>query len=351
MRPVVFVVPGRIDTRTGGYIYDRRMMEGLRALGWRVELKEIGGSFPSPTPAALVDAAAALADIPNGSIAVIDGLALGAMPDVLEAEAARLRIVGLVHLPLAADVTLGRDRANDLRSLERRALAQASLVIVTSRATLPMIASYALPQDRIAVVEPGTDRGPLAAGSRGDVAQLLCVATVSRGKGHEILLRALARPLRGEWRLTCAGSLTRDPSAADRVRDVVRELGMKDRVVFAGDLDATELGRLYDTADLFVLATLQETYGMAVAEALARGLPVVGTATGAIPDLVGEDAGLVVPPGDVDALAAALGRAIADSGLRARLAEGARRARERLPAWQIAFANMSAALARLDDHG
>jgi glycosyltransferase involved in cell wall biosynthesis len=282
---------------------------------------------------------------------VIDGLALGAIPDLLVREAPRLRIVGLLHLPLAADASNDRETALRLEAAECRALANTALVIVTSRATLPMLMRYEVPSNRVVVVEPGTDRAPLARGSRGAPLQLLCVATLNPGKGHEILLQALSQLPHRDWRLTCAGSLTRHPATVDRVRGAARSLALEGYVSFVGELDAVHVAACYDRADVFVLATLQETYGMAVAEALAHGLPVVSTTTGAIPDLVGEDAGLLVPPGNTEALAGALARVIEDAGLRARLAEGAQRARERLPSWEDAFRNMNAALAGLDSHG
>jgi glycosyltransferase involved in cell wall biosynthesis len=120
-------------------------------------------------------------------------------------------------------------------------------------------------------------------------------------------------------------------------------------VSLAGELDDAALEAAYDNADVFVLATLRETYGMAVAEALAHGVPVVTTATGAAADLVGAaegGAGLLVPPGDEAALAAALSRLIGDAELRARLAAGARRVRDCLPTWEEAGAKMAAALER-----
>jgi glycosyltransferase involved in cell wall biosynthesis len=363
MRSVAFLVPGRIDTRTGGSIYDRRMTEGLRQQGWSVEVRELDDTFPFPTPAALAHAAGVLAALPDSSIAVVDGLALGAMPEVVEREAPRLRVVALVHLPLAADAGFDRETAVRMEASERRALACTVGVIVTGPATLSMLARYELPPGHVIVVEPGTDRAPLARGSQGarspgsgetpagGVVALLSVATLNAGKGHELLLRALAAVPDHRWQLTCAGSLTRDPATADRVRDLIRALGLEDRVSLAGDLDAARLSECYDRADVFVLATRQETYGMAVAEALARGLPVVSTATGASPALVGDDAGLLVPPGNGDALRAALARIIGDAALRARLAEGARRVRDRLPSLQHASTQMSMALARLDTHG
>jgi glycosyltransferase involved in cell wall biosynthesis len=208
-----------------------------------------------------------------------------------------------------------------------------------------MLARYALPGERVVVVEPGTHPAPLARGSGDTTTHLLCVATLNPGKGHEVLLRALASIDPGAaWRVTCAGSLTRHPATAAHVRTMARELDLVGRVSFVGDLDADALERCYDTADLFALATLKETYGMSVAEALAHGLPVVSTHTGAIPALVGDEAGLLAPPGDVAALANALTRVIGDAGLRARLAAGARRVREHLPTWDHAAARMSAAL-------
>jgi glycosyltransferase involved in cell wall biosynthesis len=350
MRSVVFVVPGRLDTRTGGYLYDRRMTDGLRQHGWSVDIRELDESFPYPTPAALEHAAAVLASVPDGTRVLVDGLAFGAMPAVIEREASRLRIVALIHLPLGADVGIDPDTAARLEATERRALGAAALVIVTGAATLPILDSYGIRRDRIVVVEPGTERAPLARGSGGSPLRLLSVATLNPAKGHEILLQALAAvPHRG-WHLTCAGSVTRYPATVDRVRAAMRSLGLEERVSLVGELDASTLAGCYDGADLFVLATLQETYGMAIAEALAHGLPVVSTTTGAIPALVGSEAGLLVAPGNTAAFADALARVIGDASLRARLAAGARCVRDRLASWEQAFENMNAALARLDTY-
>ena len=345
MASAVFVVPGPIDTRTGGYIYDFRMVDGLRRLGWTVDVAEIDASFPCPTPAALASASRLLRDLPPGSTVVVDSLALGAMPDVIAREASRLRIVALVHLPLAAAVGLDAATASRLERHEGRALRAAARVIVTGEAGRALLARYRLPPEDVAVIEPGTDRAPLAGGSGGETVEMLCVATVNAGKGHEMLLEALAAvPHRG-WRLSCAGSLTRDAATVARVRAAIDAHDLGGRVALLGDLDAAALEAAYDRADLFVLATRQETYGMAVAEALAHGLPVVGTCTGQIPELVGPDAGVVVPVGDPAALAAALSRAIGDAAHRARLAAGARRVRDRLPRWEEAAAKMADALA------
>jgi glycosyltransferase involved in cell wall biosynthesis len=337
---LALVVPGSLDTRTGGYAYDRAIADGLRARGWSIDVRELEGSFPRPSPDDLDRAAQAFDAIPARTITLVDGLALGAMPDIVVKHASRLRIAALVHLPLAADVGLEPGEAARFEQAERRALEAAALVIVTGRAALPLLERYHLAPERVAVVEPGTARAPLSRGSPGSPLQLLTVATLNPGKGYEDLLTALASVPRRRWHLTCAGSLTRHPATVDRVRAAIDRLGLGDCVTLAGELDGPALEMCYDRADLFVLATRQETYGMAVAEALAHGLPVVSTTTGAIPDLVGEGAGLLVAPGDTAALSQALTRALCDDELRASLANGARQRRTMLRGWEEATARM-----------
>jgi glycosyltransferase involved in cell wall biosynthesis len=182
----------------------------------------------------------------------------------------------------------------------------------------------------------------------GDVVRLLCVATLQPGKGHHILFEALRHSLDCAWHLTCAGSLTRDAVTAERVRTMAGAAGFADRVTFTGELDEEGLSARYDESDVFVLATLQETYGMAVAEAIAHGLPVVSTRCGAIPALVEPDGGLLVPPGDAMAFAGALGRVLHEPGYRAVLAEGARRRRAHLPSPENAVAKLEALLKEID---
>ena len=345
---VTMIVPGDLDTRTGGYGYDRRMIAGLRAIGWNVRLVRLDDTFPAPTAAARAEAAAALAAIPDGEVTLVDGLALGALPEEALAHASRLPIVALVHHPLALETGLSPDQAATLDASERRALTAARHVVVTSRATAATLSGFDVAPARITTIEPGTDPAPLARihGKRaaGETIDLLCVATVTPRKGYELLLDGLASVPFDNWRLRCAGSADRDAPTTARVRARLANPRLATRVELIGDLGAEAIAAEYDRADVFVLATLYEGYGMAVAEALARGLPVVSTATGAIADLVGAEAGLVVPAGDCAAFAEALARVLADGDLRARLAAGARRVRDRLPTWDAAAARMAEVL-------
>jgi glycosyltransferase involved in cell wall biosynthesis len=337
-----------LNQHTGGYIYDRRIAEGLRGLGWDVQVIELDGGFPHPSVEALDQAAGALAGIASNSAVLIDSLAYGAMPDVVAAEASRLRLAALVHLPLSAAARLEGGAEAAVDAMERRALQCARVVVVTGTAALPLLSRYRLPAERVMVVEPGTDRAPIARGSRVDEPLgLLCVATLNQIKGHELLLESLSDLKQTDWRLACVGSLTRDPVTVSRVRSLLVRLDLQDRVTFTGELTGDELEARYALADVFVLATRQETFGMAVAEALAHGIPVVATATGSVQDLVADDAGLIVPAGDRQALASALRQVVGSAELRARLTAGACRARMRLRTWDQAATEMARCLGAL----
>lgn len=337
-RPTLdFVAPGDPDTLTGGYLYDARICRALVATGWRVTRHRLDGRFPFPDATDLALARERLCAIATGRVVVIDGLAMGAMPEVVAGECARLRLVGLVHHPLALEDGLEEARRRQLEASERAALAVCRAVVCTSEFTARLLASdYGVPRSRLHVVEPGTDPAPLAAPDTTGPLRLLCVATVTPRKGHGVLIDALAalRPL--PWTLDCVGSLDRCPATTAAVRGRIATHGLEDRIHLHGELAPTAVERHYRQAHAFVLASRFEGYGMAYAEALAHGLPVVGTRAGATGELVPADAGLLVVPDDVAALARALEAVITDRRLRARLARGAWRARGRLPDWAAA---------------
>src|SRR5690348_10868927 len=178
-RTLEFIVPGDLESATGGYVYDRAMMAGLRALGWRVALRALDASFPSPNPDALAHAARVFAELPDGSCVMVDGLALGALPQVLESHARRLCVVALIHMPLASEFGIAPAVAERRREAERRALQLARHVIVTSRRTERDMAGYRIDRSRLSVVEPGVCKPQRVAGpdhpARNGAVKLLCV--------------------------------------------------------------------------------------------------------------------------------------------------------------------------------
>ena len=279
---------------------------------------------------------------------MVDGLALGAMPQQAKFAADRLALVALVHHPLALETGLAPELQAALRQSESQALGQAKRVVVTSEATAGvLVADYGVAPGRIGVVLPGTDPAPTAVGSKGPALALLCVGSLVPRKGHLDLVAALARLKDLPWHLTCIGSTTRDPAVTRRLEEHIAQEGLEDRVTLAGEKPQAVLQAASQDADLFVLPSHHEGYGMALAEALAHGLPIVSTTAGAISETVPAEAGLLVPPGDVARLTEALGGLLRNEGLRMQLRGGALQMRGTLPSWDKAAACFAAELAKV----
>ncbi len=343
------IVPGRLDQRTGGYLYDSHMVSGLRQLGWRVVVHELAGAFPQADDTASASLTRVLSGLPDDTRVVVDGLAMGGLPQPLHAHGARLRIVGLVHHPLADETGLEADQRVRLSASERDALSVCRGVVVTSATTAARLAAYGVPSDRVCAVPPGTDPAPQADGpGPGAPPRMLCVGTVIPRKAHDVLVRALMRLREKRWSCVCAGSVTRHPAYAATVQSQTVDAGLADRVQFVGECAPDVLDGLYHSSSLFVLPSYDEGYGMALTEALARGLPVVSTTGGAIPDTVPPEVGILVPPGDEGALASVLDELLTDASRRTRLAHAARQHASTLPDWDQATAAFARALTALD---
>ena len=355
VRRLHVVVPGPIDQPTGGYVYDRRMVDGLRAQGWQVDVRSLAGTFPATDGRAAARMAAALAGLPAGARVLVDGLALGGLPAPVRAERTRLRILALVHHPLADETGLDAAGRARFAALEREALAACAGVVATSAFTARRLGAWGVAPARTRAVRPGTDPAPPAAGpAPGDPPLLLSVGSVTPRKGQRVLAEALVRVAALPWRCVCAGSLDRDPAYAAEVAAFARAAGLAGRLRFAGECDAAGLDRLYHRASLFVLPSWYEGYGMALADAMARGLPVVSTTGGAIPHTVPADAGVLAAPGDVPALAAGLRRLLVEPGgadRRRTLAEAARRHARSLPDWPEAARRFAEAILALTPDG
>ena len=349
VKNLVFAVPGDLATPTGGYAYDRHIIDELRNLGWQVEILNLGSTFPWANETTRSTAQTRLLMVPEGGIIVVDGLALGVLPEAARRLRAHHKLVALVHHPLALETGLSSSQAEILHASERVALAAAKHVIVTSPSTgRQLTADYGVAPDKITVARPGNDPMPPAPGSRDGLVRLLSVGSIVPRKGFDVLIAALATLGDLPWRLTIAGDCTRDlPAAAQLDADIAR-FGLGERITMLGAISAGRLSQIYAEADVFVLASRFEGYGMAYAEAIAHGLPVIGTRAGAIPDTVASDAGLLVAPDDVGALALALHRLIKNADERQRMAAAAQAAARRLPTWRESAQIFSRAIEALE---
>lgn len=339
---VTIVLPGDVDdpaNPSGGNRYDRRLCQGLTAAGWAVNEVAVPGTWPRPDASARARLARALDDVPGDAPVLLDGLVACGVPDIVEPRAARLRMAVLVHLPLADETGLPPQTARELDRRERATLHAVPAVVATSPwAARRLITHHGLAPETVHVAVPGTDPSPAAAGTDG-ASRLLCVAAVTPRKGHDVLVDALATVADLPWSCVCAGALDRDAAHVAALRDRIGRHGLTDRIHLAGPLTGAPLEEAYAAADLMVLASRAETYGMVVTEALARGIPVVATEVGGIPDALGttpsgERPGILVPPGDPDALATAIRRWLGDAALRRRLKAAARRRGRTLERWE-----------------
>ncbi|QCK84683.1 glycosyltransferase family 4 protein [Phreatobacter aquaticus] len=333
MIEAVFAIPGDIATPTGGYRYDREVLARAPAHGVTFRHLQLPGSFPFPGKPDLLATAAALTALPAETVLVVDGLAFGACPESICASL-KCRIIALVHHPLADETGLTPDQAAAFVASEKAALHHAAAVIVTSPATRrSLIQTYSVPADHIRVAEPGTERAERATGSGGAEPVILAVGAVSQRKGYDVLAEALAELRNLSWRAVIAGATDRAPEAYAAARAVIDRHGLGDRIRFAGSVSDAELAGLYRQADLFVMPSLYEGYGMVLAEAMARGLAIVTTTGGAAAETVPDGAALKVPPGDAPALAMAIRRALGDGELRRELRHASWTSGQALPAW------------------
>jgi glycosyltransferase involved in cell wall biosynthesis len=337
MVAVTFAVPGSLDQPTGGYKYDRQVIAGLRQRGCEVDVIDLGDGFPRPRPETRAAALPSLRRVCAGRPIVVDGLALGVLPEAAAALRESHPLIALVHHPLALESGLTPDQAQALRESERAALAAASRVVVTSPATRRiLVADYGVTEETITVAPPGIERTGMAAARRppGGTVNLLAVGAVVPRKGYDVLIEAVDCLVGLDWQLVIAGDCKRDQATAKELASTIARKRLGRRVCLAGAVSDRELDELYRDAHVFVLASRFEGYGMAYAEAIAYGLPVVGTRTGAIPDTVPAEAGILVPPDNAAALGTALRSMISYRWLREHCAGVARAAP--MPSWDAA---------------
>ncbi|HUZ65116.1 MAG TPA: glycosyltransferase family 4 protein [Acetobacteraceae bacterium] len=331
---IALFVPAPFATVSGGYVYDRRMVAEWRAEGHAVEVIELPGRHPLADGATEAAALTAWAALPDNARPLIDGLALPAFAPMAEALAAR-GATTLIHHPTALETGLPDAERGMLRTIEHALLPRLHRVVTTSADTAERLArDFGVAAERIAVVVPGTGNAPRSVGSGGTGCAILSIGTLVPRKGHDVLLRAMARLFDLDWHLTIVGGADRDPAHAAHLAALASELGIARQVHFTGELVDAALEAAWQPADLFALATHYEGYGMVVAEALKRGLPVAICGGGAVGSLVPAEAGVVAPPGDHEALSKAMRRLVFSADLRREMGDAAWQAGQALPSWK-----------------
>jgi glycosyltransferase involved in cell wall biosynthesis len=328
-------LPGSLDRPTGGTRYDRRIVAELCGLGFSVEVASLATAFPMPSADDLAAAETMIAGQPAGVPVIIDGLAFGVMADAAARLATTRPLIALVHHPLALETGLTREMTDFFRMAEQDALRHAAAIVVTSPAMRKLLVKdYDVPASRIHVAPPGVDmvEAPIPRINCTPV-RFLTVGSLIPRKGHGDLVEAFAAIRDLDWQAEIVGDATMDPALASGLARQIADCGLQDRVRLTGAIGEAALAQRYAAADCFVLASRYEGYGMAYMEALAAGLPVIGT-TGAA-EAIGRGGAMVVP-GDVDGLAALLRDFVtnpdARAGYRARALERA----DELPRWRDA---------------
>lgn len=331
---------------SGGSTYDRRLCEELARLGRDVRLHLVGARRPVAEDVDAGRLATTLASCRLGASVVVDGLVATGAPQPVLDHAGRLRLVLLQHSPpVAGPADPGYDREAAVMT------AAAAVVTPSDWCRARVLAVHALDPRRVSTATPGADRAsPRRRAAPGDGGELLVVGAVTPGKGQDLVLAALVAAATRDCRVRCVGPLTRDPAFVARLRSGAARAGLGPRFVLAGPLSAPALAAAYDGADLLVVASRAETYGLVVTEALARGLPVLATDVGGVPEALGTDragrpAGALVPADDEAALAAALARWCGDPPWRDELRRRALVRRSTLRSWRSTAERVAGVLA------
>jgi glycosyltransferase involved in cell wall biosynthesis len=347
-RAAAFVISADYERRTGGWVYNTRLLAELRRCGWDIRDVVAPAGFPAPDTAAATATAGLLAALPGRTLVLSDQLVTSVLPDIMVAEADRLRLVPIVHHPLALERGRDASAAAVVACQERFALSAARRIITTSSATAAILtADYGIAPEQLVVARPGIDRRRSSAGSGGGPPLLLTIGAVVPRKDHGTLIAAMAGLRHRAWRLTIVGNTTRAVEHVAALRRQIAAAGLGDRIDLAGEIEDGELDRLWSAADLFVSSSAHEGFGMAVGEAIARGLPVVTTAAGGVAEWLDRRAAIMVGVGNAGALRAAIGRLLDDRGHREQLRIGAAQARADLPSWAEAGGIVDRALSRL----
>ncbi len=344
---LAYLISSDYARTTGGWIYNERLLVELAALGWSIQRHVLGAGFPDPSDDAIMSASRALGALPDGTLVLADQVVLSPLAGVLPVHAKRLRLAMIMHHPQVLEGSRPAAVAARMDAAERAALALMERVIATSPLTAQqMIKDYGVNPAKLTTALPGTDPQAPSPGSGSAAPHLLSLGSVIPRKRHELIVEALAGLSDLKWRLTIAGNLVMNAGQVAMIRNLIDVSGLSDRVALRGDLGGADLERLWSSTDLYVASSRHEGFGMAIAEAIARSIPVITTRSGAVGGWIDPRASVLVESDDVATMRAALRRVLTEPGLREALRQGAPLARASLPTWPQSAAIVSDVLLR-----
>ena len=328
-----FLIPGDIETLAGSYIYDKRIIEGLKAKGHTVNLQRLADDFPFPSDESLVQCKKIVKSIPKSEPIIVDSLAFGVIPEILEDVAATNPIIALIHVPLSVDPIYSAYQRTLLTSNEQEAFKLASKFVVTSEYTLDVLLNLGIEMPQIKLVVPGIDDFPQKKNFPDKPFKLLSIANMCRSKDHSILVRALSALKDKDWLLDCYGNLDMDREYLSDLQAMIRKNHLQEKILIHGIVSGQELTNAFLNADLFVHPSDFEIYGMALSEALAHGIPVVASTGGGICKTVPSKMGQFFKPGDVYGLQSILEELFENQDVYKKLWTNAQFYKERAQTW------------------
>lgn len=349
---ILFIISGDINLPTGGYRYDREIISAWKNSGVDIELISLEGNYPLPGKEEEIHAIESINNFQEADLAIVDGLLGGGSPEFLEALSKKLPVVALIHHPLCLENGLDKSTARFLEEREKQGLEFVSKVITTSPATSRTVASlFEFNPELIHTVLPGVERGRKSIRNintdNNPCINLLCVGSVIERKGHKDLLLSLSTLQHLDWHLDCIGSTQFDQPLFQELIAIVKQETLGKKVKFHGTVNEDVLENAYEKTSIFVLPSLFEGYGMAYAEAIVRGIPVIGTTAGAIPQTVPDNCGILVEPSNTSLLAQALEKLITNENLRAKYRNGAIAEEPNFPTWESAAGQFAEILKEL----
>jgi len=294
-----FLIPGDIDTLSSCYIYDKRLVEGLKKKGHDVEVYRLGDDFPFPSEDSLNHCHKVIKSIPSAEPIIIDSLAFGTIPSILKEVSATNPIVALIHLPLSMDPNYSAYQRTLFTSPEMEAFSLATKFVVSSEYTFEILLNLGIEAHKINLIIPGIDHFPQKKNYPEKPAKLLSIANLCRSKDHAILVRALTALKDKDWVLHCYGNLDMDRDCLADFQAMIRKNSLQKKILVHATISGKELSDAYLDADLFVHPSDFEIYGMALAEALAHGIPVIASTGGGICKTVPAKMGQFFKPSDV----------------------------------------------------